>query len=280
MTLEATINCDCGESFGQWSLGDDEGLFPIVDIANLACGFHGGDFDVMRKTVELAKKHNVGIGSHPSLPDQQGFGRRVMVMEPASFFNAILYQQGALTAYLKLAGIQQTHIKPHGQVKRFSLAHAYIMSSKDIDLARQSAKVAKLYDLPLLGLPGSAHEEACKEEGVEFIAGGLPFLLPLPHHVVAYLSLPTEWYADLQYSDDAKLLPPASAAHRTPITGEQTRGMLETSTWLSLAGQTCKFPEGTKKISICVHGDFPGAVEVAKAVRRAIDDVKNGVPAQ
>ncbi|CEQ42609.1 SPOSA6832_04440, partial [Sporobolomyces salmonicolor] len=259
MALEATINCDCGESFGQWSLGDDEGLFPIVDIANLACGFHGGDFDVMRKTVELAKKHNVGIGSHPSLPafsedliDQQGFGRRVMVMEPASFFNAILYQQGALTAYLKLAGIQQTHIKPHGQ--------AYIMSSKDIELARQSAKVAKLYDLPLLGLPGSAHEEACKEE---------------------------EWYADLQYSDDvscfpshAKLLPPASAAHRTPITGEQTRGMLETSTWLSLAGQTCKFPEGTKKISICVHGDFPGAVEVAKAVRTAIDDVKNGVPAR
>ncbi|GAA5948561.1 hypothetical protein JCM21900_005171 [Sporobolomyces salmonicolor] len=255
MALEATINCDCGESFGQWSLGDDEGLFPIVDIANLACGFHGGDFDVMRKTVELAKKHNVGIGSHPSLPDQQGFGRRVMVMEPASFFNAILYQQGALTAYLKLAGIQQTHIKPHGQ--------AYIMSSNDIELARQSAKVAKLYDLPLLGLPGSAHEEACKEEGVEFIA---------------------EWYADLQYSDDAKLLPPASAARRTPITGEQvykrTRGMLETSTWLSLAGQTCKFPEGIRKISICVHGDFPGAVEVAKAVRTAIDDVKNGVPAQ
>ncbi|GAA5976422.1 hypothetical protein JCM21900_005834 [Sporobolomyces salmonicolor] len=165
MTLEATINCDCGESFGQWSLGDDESLFPIVDIANLACGFHGGDFDVMRKTVESAKKHNVGIGSHPSLPDQQGFGRRVMLMEPASFFNAILYQQGALTAYLKLAGIQQTRIKPHGQMKRFSLAHAYIMSSKDIELARQSANVAKLYDLPLLSLPGSAHEEACKEEG-------------------------------------------------------------------------------------------------------------------
>ncbi|BGP19361.1 hypothetical protein JCM10213_000990 [Rhodosporidiobolus nylandii] len=253
--LEASINCDCGESFGPWSIGDDEGLFPIVDIANLACGFHGGDFDVMSKTVQLAKQHNVGIGAHPGLPDLQGFGRRAMHMPEESFFNMILYQVGALDAFLKLHGMRYNHLKPHGQ--------AYIMSSKDLGLARQSAKVAKLYNLPLLGLPGSKHQEAAEEVGVEFVP---------------------EWYADLQYSNEGHLLPPLSAAKRTPITGEQvykrTRGMLETSSWLSADGSTTvSFPEGTRKVSICVHGDFPGAVEVATAVKRAIADVKSGVPA-
>ncbi|GAA5886532.1 hypothetical protein JCM6882_001677 [Rhodosporidiobolus microsporus] len=252
--LDASLNCDCGESFGPWTIGADEELFGLVDIANAACGFHGSDFDVMAKTVALAKKHNVGIGAHPGYPDLQGFGRRPLHMPPESFFNAILYQVGALSAFLKLNGLEYNHLKPHGQM--------FIMSSKDINLARQSAKAAKLYNLPLLGLPGSAHQEACEEAGVEFIA---------------------EWYADLQYSSDGFLLPPLSASQRTPITGAQvysrTRGMLETSSWQSIDGKTVSFPEGTKKISICVHGDFPGAVDVAKAVRRAIDDVKNGVPA-
>ncbi|GAA6031343.1 hypothetical protein JCM8097_005610 [Rhodosporidiobolus ruineniae] len=253
--LTATINCDCGESFGSYSIGDDAGLFPIVDIANLACGFHGGDFDVMDQTVALAKTHGVGIGAHPGLPDLQGFGRRQLFMPPESFFNCLLYQVGALEAFLKLHGLKQNHLKPHGQ--------AYVMSSKDIDLARQSAKVAKLYGLPLLGLPGSAHQTACDEVGVEFIP---------------------EWYADLQYGNEGQLLAPRSAALRTPLTGEQvykrTREMLETSSWLSSDGSTTiRFPEGVRKVSICVHGDFPGAVEVAKAVRRAIEDVKSGAPA-
>ncbi|GAA6013382.1 hypothetical protein JCM10207_000876 [Rhodosporidiobolus poonsookiae] len=252
---DATLNCDCGEGFGPWELGADEELFEIVDIANLACGFHGGDFDVMRKTVKLAKEKGVKLGAHPGLPDLQGFGRRVMHLPPDSFFNCILYQVGALSAYLRLHGLEYNHLKPHGQ--------AYVMSSKDINLARQSAKVAKLYNVPLVGLPGSAHQQAAEEEGVEFIP---------------------EFYADLQYSNEGHLLPPISKSARTPITGEQvyqrTRQMLETSSWQSADGTTtCRFPEGTNKISICVHGDFPGAVDVAQAVRRAIDDVKKAAAA-
>ncbi|BGP50981.1 hypothetical protein JCM10450v2_006907 [Rhodotorula kratochvilovae] len=255
MPLDASLNCDAGESFGQYSIGDDENLFPLVSLVNAACGFHGSDFDVMRKTAALAREHGVGIGAHPSLPDLQGFGRRVMILPPESFFNAILYQVGALQAFLKLEGIPLSHIKCHGQ--------AYVQSAKDLDLARQIARIAKLYDVPMLGLPGTAHQEACKLEGTEFIP---------------------EWYVDVLYSDEGVLLAPRSAALRDPVTPEdvykRARRMIETGTWRSKSGETeLRFPEGTSKVSICVHGDFPGAVDVAGAVKRAIEDVKNGVAA-
>lgn len=249
MPLEATINVDMGESYGPWHLGADEQLMPLLDFANVACGFHASDFDVMAKTVALAKTHRVNIGCHPGLPDLQGFGRREMHLTPSSFHNAILYQAGALSGFLKLNGLEMSHVKCHGQ--------AYVMSSKNIELARQAAKVAKLYNVPMLGLPGSQHEQACEELSVEFIP---------------------EFYADLQYDDSAKLLAPRSAAERHPITGEEAytriRGMLETGTWTSLNGAQLSFPASTTKVSICVHGDFPGAEEVAKAVRKAIEDTK------
>ncbi|GAA5899927.1 uncharacterized protein JCM6883_006036 [Sporobolomyces salmoneus] len=243
MPLSATINVDMGESYGPWHLGADEALMPYLDYANVACGYHAGDHDVMGKTAALAKKHGVNIGCHPGLPDLQGFGRREMHLPPASFFNMIVYQAGALSGFLKLNELEMSH---------------YVMSSKNIELAREAARVAKLYSVPMLGLPGSAHQDACEELGVEFIP---------------------EFYADLQYTDEAKLLAPRSAAERHPITGEEVytrvKGMLETSTWKSLNGVELKFPESTNKVSICVHGDFPGAEDVAKAVRKAIDDVKS-----
>ncbi|TNY18372.1 LamB/YcsF family protein [Rhodotorula diobovata] len=251
MPLEASLNCDAGESFGPYSIGDDENLFPLVSLVNAACGFHGSDFDVMKKTAELAKKHGVGIGAHPSLPDQQGFGRRVMHLPPDSFFNCLLYQVGALVAFLKLENLPLSHIKCHGQ--------AYVMASKDLDLARQIARIAKLYAVPMLGMPGTAHQEACQLEGVDFVP---------------------EWYVDVLYGDEGQLLAPRSAALRDPVTPEdvykRARRMIETGTWTSKSGaKELSFPEGTTKVSICVHGDFPGAVDVAGAVRRAINDVQN-----
>lgn len=103
--------------------GDDEGLFPIVDIANCACGEHGGDFNVMAKTVQLAKQHGVKIGAHPSLPDRQGFGRRKMYLPTEDFFNCLLAQTGALAAFLKLNGLEFNHFKPHGQAYLMSVSH-------------------------------------------------------------------------------------------------------------------------------------------------------------
>ncbi|GAA6015277.1 hypothetical protein JCM8202_002409 [Rhodotorula sphaerocarpa] len=249
MPLKATLNCDCGESFGQYTIGDDEGLFPIVDIANCACGEHGGDFNVMAKTVKLAKANGVKIGAHPSLPDRQGFGRRKMFLPNEDFFNCLLAQTGALAAFLKLNGLEFNHFKPHGQ--------AYLMSAHDLEMSRASARVAKVYGIPMLGLPGSKHQEACELEGVGFIP---------------------EFYADLQYGEEGQLLGPASASERHQTTPDavyqRTRKMLETGTWQSVSGaKTLSFPEGIMEVSICVHGDFPGAVETAKAVKRAIQDV-------
>ncbi|GAA5900389.1 hypothetical protein JCM8208_005348 [Rhodotorula glutinis] len=253
MPLDASLNCDAGESFGQYTIGDDENLFPLVSLVNAACGFHGSDFDVMAKTAALARRHGVGIGGHPSLPDQQGFGRRVMHLPPDSFFNCLLYQVAALVGFLKLEGLPLSHIKCHGQ--------AYVMAARDLDMARQIAKLAKLYGVPMLGMPGTAHQEACELEGAEFIP---------------------EWYVDVLYSDEGHLLAPRSAALRDPVTPDdvykRARRLIETGTWTSKSGQKeLSFPEGTTKVSICVHGDFPGAVDVAGAVRRAIEDVKNGV---
>jgi len=115
MPLAATINVDMGESYGPWHLGADEQLMPYLDYANAACGFHASDFDVMAKTVLLAKKYGVNIGCHPGLPDLQGFGRRELHLPPQSFFNAILYQAGALSGFLKLNGMEMSHVKCHGQ---------------------------------------------------------------------------------------------------------------------------------------------------------------------
>ncbi|GAA5920815.1 hypothetical protein JCM3775_003964 [Rhodotorula graminis] len=253
MPLDASLNCDAGESFAQYTIGDDENLFPLVSLVNAACGFHGSDFDVMAKTAALARQHGVGIGAHPSLPDQQGFGRRVMHLPPDSYRNCLLYQVAALVGFLKVEGLPLSHIKPHGQ--------AYVMAARDLDLARQIAKLAKLYGVPVLGLPGTAHQEACELEGAEFIP---------------------EWYVDVLYSDEGNLLAPRSAALRDPVTPDdvykRARRLIETGNWTSKSGQKeLSFPEGTTKVSICVHGDFPGAVDVAGAVRRAIDDVKKGV---
>ncbi|KAI5481374.1 lactam utilization protein LamB [Pseudohyphozyma bogoriensis] len=249
MTLDATLNCDCGESFGSYIIGDDENLMPLIDMANIACGEHGGDWDVMAASVKLAKQHGVKVGAHPSLPDRQGFGRREIKMAPESFYHCLLAQTASLQGFLKLNDMEMHHLKPHGC--------AFLMSAKDLEMARQSAKVAKLYGLPLVGLAGSQHEVACNEIGVELIP---------------------EWYADLYYNDDASLIGITRGEKRPPLTFEmvynKVKTMIETKTWLSASGKTLQFPAHVSRVSICVHGDLPGASDVAKAVRAAIDDTK------
>src|SRR5262252_7654626 len=113
-STKIAINCDMGESFGLYKMGDDEGLMPHITIANVACAFHASDPSVMAKTVRLAKRHNVKVGAHPSLPDLQGFGRREMKMPREELANCVLYQVGALKAFLDAEGMKLNHIKPHG----------------------------------------------------------------------------------------------------------------------------------------------------------------------
>src|SRR5687768_7353946 len=117
------INCDMGEAFSIYHCGDDDGIMPYITVANVACGFHASDPMVMRRTVALAKQHGVKVGAHPSLPDREGFGRREMKMEPAELTAAVMYQTGALAAFLRAEGMELNHIKPHGAL--------YGMASRD-----------------------------------------------------------------------------------------------------------------------------------------------------
>ena len=126
------INCDMGESFSLYKLGDDEGIMPYITMANVACGFHGSDPSVMRKTVRLAKAHSVKVGAHPSLPDLQGFGRREMKMDSDELTACLIYQIGALKAFLDVEGMKLNHIKPHGAL--------YGMAARSEEVGRASCR--------------------------------------------------------------------------------------------------------------------------------------------
>ena len=141
--MTININCDMGESFGLYVMGDDEGVMPYITEANVACGVHGSDPNHMRKTVELAKQHNVKVGAHFSLPDLPGFGRREMKIERDELANIVIYQIGALKGFLDVAGVSLSHMKPHGAL--------YGMSARD-------------------GLSGTLHEEIYTARGLEFVS--------------------------------------------------------------------------------------------------------------
>ncbi len=140
------INCDMGEAYGLYRMGDDEALMPHIDVANVACGFHASDFNHMRKTVRLAKQHGVKVGAHPSLPDLQGFGRREMKIGREELANCLLYQIGALKAFLDAEGVVLNHIKPHG------------------------ALYGMVYKVPLFGMKGTLHEKVYLRRGHAFAA--------------------------------------------------------------------------------------------------------------
>ena len=138
------INCDMGESFGIYTAGNDEEIMPLIDIANVACGFHASDPNHIRKTIELAKKNNVKVGAHPSLPDLQGFGRREMKLTNLEIKNIVMYQVGALKAFLDEQEMPLNHIKPHGAL--------YVMASKDEEVARAIADAVAIFKVSIFGI--------------------------------------------------------------------------------------------------------------------------------
>jgi UPF0271 protein len=231
MTL---LNCDMGESFGIWRLGDDARIMPAIHIANIACGFHASDFNHMRATVRLAKAHGVGAGAHPSLPDRQGFGRREMKIGREELANCLIYQIGALKGFLEAEGMALNHIKPHGSL--------YGMAARDPEMAHAVCDAADIFKVPLLGMIGTEHERVYTARGHGFIA---------------------EFYVDLDYADDGGLIitrehdpvQPAEAARRAVKA-------LREGVVRSVGGKDVKVRAET----ICVHSDTPGAHLVAQAV--------------
>ncbi|MHA7181370.1 5-oxoprolinase subunit PxpA [Arthrobacter sp. MDB2-24] len=233
------INSDMGESLGLHSFGNDLALLDTVDAINVACGFHSGDPDAMADTVAAAHGKGVRIGAHPGLPDLVGFGRREMKLSPAEVEHIILYQVGALSAFLRREEAPLNHIKPHGSL--------YGMLARDPELMRSAARVARLFDVPIYGIAGTAHQSVCEELGIPFVA---------------------ELYVDLNYGPAGELLiqrrpeptDPEAAARR--VTRALSDGQVEASDGTLL---TIPFD------SICVHSDAPNSPAVAAAVRSALD---------
>jgi UPF0271 protein len=238
------INCDLGESYGAWKMGNDEGVMPHITSANVACGFHGGDPATIRKTVQLAVANGVAVGAHPSLPDIMGFGRRAMKLTPEEAYDLVVYQAGAVQAFARAAGARLHHVKCHGAF--------YNMAATDEGLADGMARAVR--DLGegviLYALSGSRMMDAGRRLGVPTIA---------------------EVFADRSYQDDGTLTPrtkPGAMIEDEAASVAQALAMAEQGTVKSQSGKSISVDAGT----ICLHGDQPGAVAFAVALRKAFRD--------
>ncbi|OSD02242.1 lactam utilization protein lamb [Trametes coccinea BRFM310] len=240
--IRATVNCDMGEGYSLYRIGDDEALMQTIHLANVACGFHASDFSIMNETVRIAKANNVLVGAHPSLPDKQGFGRREMAMEPDELAACFIYQVGALLGFLVAHDMKLNHLKPHGAV--------YGMTARDPALARAAVGVAKTFGVPFMGLAGTCHQTAAEELGVPFIA---------------------EWFADLDYSPEGKLI--ITKKHDpVPLRVVQDRvNRLLAEQQITTTAGHLPLAAGVREVSICCHSDTPGAVEIAKTVKALVD---------
>ena len=237
------LNCDMGESFGTYVLGYDALAMPYVTSINIACGFHASDPDNMAKTVMLAKEKGIAIGAHPGFPDLVGFGRRAMALTPEEVKNAVVYQIGALDAFCRTAGIKMQHVKAHGAL--------YNMAEKDLAIATAIAAAIKAVDpeLYMLCLANSQMVVAAKQQGVSFVE---------------------EAFADRAYTEEGTLVSRKVAGSVindiTEVVSRVVR-MVKDESIISITGKEIPIHAQT----ICVHGDTPGAVEMVKALREALD---------
>ena len=236
------LNSDIGESFGAYKMGDDAAVMDAVTSANVACAFHAGDPLVMKKTIKNCAEKGVAVGAHPGYPDLVGFGRRNMKCTPEEEYADCLYQIGALSAFCCANGLCLQHVKPHGAM--------YNQAAKDPELARSIAQAVKDSgkDVILMGLANSEFEKAAKEMGVPFAA---------------------EAFADRGYMADGSLVPrsqPGAIIHDVEAAAKRVVRMVTEGTVEAVDGTVINF----RPHSICMHGDTPEAVEMAKTVRSAL----------
>ncbi|MCS6778748.1 MAG: 5-oxoprolinase subunit PxpA [Geminicoccaceae bacterium] len=244
MQTTVDLNSDLGESFGAWKMGEDEAMLGIVSSANVACGFHAGDPLVMWETCRLAKANGVAVGAHPSFLDLWGFGRRPIQGErPQDIMRQCVYQIGALQAVAAAVGHRVTHVKPHGSLGN--------MAAEDDGLALAVAEATALCgrELVLVAMPGSALERAGERKG---------------------LRVAREVFADRAYDDRGMLVSrklPGAVLHDAEEAARRILRMLEEQAITSQSGK--KIP--ARIDTICVHGDNPAAVAMARAIRAALE---------
>ncbi|MFF1815761.1 LamB/YcsF family protein [Kribbella sp. NPDC058245] len=238
------LNADLGEGFGSWPMGDDSALLDVVTSANVACGFHAGDPSIMRRVTGQAVERGVAIGAHVGYADKAGFGRRFVDIEPDALRDEIVYQLGALDAFARIAGDRVRYVKPHGALYNTIGHHE----------AQAAAVVGAVADydrtLPVLGLPGSAWLRLAAEAGLTVIH---------------------EAFADRAYTPEGTLVSrreAGSVLHDADEIAARCTAMATGRPITDSAGGELTVDAA----SICVHGDTPGAVDIARRVRAALED--------
>ena len=240
--LKVDLNSDLGESFGDYTIGNDEALLPYVTSVNIACGWHAGDPMVMDKTVALAQKHGIGVGAHPGYLDLMGFGRRKMTLRPEEITNYIKYQVGALMAFTRSHGLTLQHVKTHGALGNLSMvdrttAEAVCRAIRDLDV-----------DLLLYSHSGAILIDVAKEFGIQTVS---------------------EVYGDRGYTDDGMLAPrsmPGAMIQDVDEAVERSIRMIREGTVVSVKGKVIP----VQADSLCVHGDTPQAMAFLQKISEAL----------
>lgn len=237
------LNCDLGESFGRYTLGEDAALMQVISSANIACGLHAGDPLVMAQTVALAAQAGVAIGAHPGYPDLQGFGRRTLELTPTELEAFTLYQLGALAAFTRAQDVPLVHVKPHGAL--------YNVVARDTARAAALVRAVAAFDRQLIvvTLPDSALAHAAQAAG---------------------LRVAREGFADRAYRPDGTLVPrsePGAVLHNPTQVAVRAVQLVTEGTVTACNGETIPLPIET----LCLHGDTPGAARLAAALRSALE---------
>ena len=242
--VQIDLNSDLGEGFGVWRLGDDDALLEVVTSANVACGFHAGDPDILRRVCDKAAEQGVVIGAQVGYRDLAGFGRRSIDVPPDTLTNDVIYQLGALDGFARIAGARVGYVKPHGALYN-RIVHDEVQAAAVV-----AAVTAYDVSLPVLGLPGSSWLRLAAEAGLETVR---------------------EAFADRGYTPQGTLVPRSEPGALVTDVEEVARRVVRMATQGTiLAVDGTEVPVEAQ--SICVHGDSPGAVAMAVAVRRALED--------
>ena len=249
-TATIDLNCDMGESFGVYRIGSDREICAYITSANIACGFHAGDPLVMERTVTFCIEAGVEVGAHPSVPDFVGFGRRVMAISPDQLRTDFIYQISALRGFIEAQGQTMQHCKPHGAI--------YNQAANDVELARAIAEGVKAVDpqIILVALAGSQMVEIGRDVG---------------------LKVAREGFADRAYNKDGTLVSrrrPGAVLHDPKVVAERVIIMATDGKLQAITGEQIEIG---RIDTICVHGDTPGAVELARNVRKEIETQDVGI---
>jgi 5-oxoprolinase (ATP-hydrolysing) subunit A len=241
--MKIDLNCDMGESFGRYELGEDEAVLASVTSANIACGFHAGDPLVIDRTVRAAAAHGVAVGAHPAYPDLQGFGRRLMDLTAEEIEAFTLYQVAALAGFARAHGVELAHVKPHGAL--------YNQAAKDLRTAKAIVRGVTRFSrgLILVGLAGSALVEAARDAGLRAAAEGFP---------------------DRAYNPDGSLMPrslPGAVLDSPQAICANAVRLAREGVRIANEGIQQNIPIDT----LCIHGDHPGAAHHAAEVRKALE---------